>query len=166
MDRQIAHAVACETLYREGLYLDRQDWDAWLALYSPDVVYWVPGWKTEDQLVSDVCREVSLIYHASRDGLAERVLRIRTRKSVTAMPLPRTSHMVSNVLIDGVTKDTIQGTAAWIVDEYDPRTGKSHRQFGRYEFVLQRGEDAWRFSHKKVILLNDLIPTVVDFYNL
>ena len=159
-------AIAADLLYREGLHLDRQEWDAWLALYAEDVEYWVPAWKSENMLVDNVLREVSLIYHTSRAGLEERVLRIRSRKSVTAMPIPRTAHTASNVLVYAATPDSIDGTASWIVNEYDPRVSKAHVHFGRYEFRLRNAGGDWKFTRKKTILLNDLIPTVIDFYNL
>src|SRR5438132_417200 len=159
-------AIAAELLYREGLYLDRQQWDAWLALYAGDVEYWVPAWKSEGELVDNVRREVSLIYHRSREGLDERVLRIRSRKSVTAMPIPRTAHLVGNVLVHAATADAIDGTASWVVNEYDPRVSKPHLHFGLYEFTLKRIGEDWKIGRKKIILMNDLIPTVIDFYNL
>jgi benzoate/toluate 1,2-dioxygenase beta subunit/2,4,5-trichlorophenoxyacetic acid oxygenase 2 len=166
MDRNQAHAIASDILAREGYYLDTQDWDAWLALYAEDVEYWVPVWKAEDQLVGDVDTEVSLIYHEDRVGLEERILRIRTRKSVTAMPLPRTTHLSGNVLIGEAEEDRISGTAAWMVDEFDPRISRSTRQAGLYEFTIACQQDTWVFTRKKIILVNDVIPTVVDFYNL
>ena len=158
--------IAAGILSREGLHLDRQDWDAWLGLYTDDVVYWVPAWRSESELVSDVRREVSLIYHTSRAGLEERVLRIRSRKSVTAMPIPRTTHVVGNVLVDAASAGTIDGTASWIVHEYDPRVTKMHVHFGLYEFTLRQRGDGWLIARKKTILMNDRIPTVIDFYNL
>ena len=161
-----AHAVASRVLALEGLHLDRQDWDAWLALYADDVEYWVPAWKSESELVSDVQREVSLIYHTTRVGLEERLMRIRSRKSVTAMPMPRTAHAVSNVLVHESTPDRIDGTASWVVHEYDPRTTKTHVHFGLYEFTLRHAGNQWKIARKKTVLHNDMIPTVIDFYNL
>lgn len=161
-----ATAVAAELLYREARCLDTQDWDGWLELYDENVEYWLPAWKSESELVGDVKREVSLIYHTRRAELAERVLRIRTRKSVTAMPLPRTAHLVTNVLLDEASGDTMRGTASWTVNELDPRTAKSHTYFGRYEFTLACSVGAWRIARKKIVLLNDRVPTVIDFYNL
>lgn len=161
-----ARILAEDLLSREALHLDRQEWDQWLALYAEDVVYWVPSWKSENQLVSDVRCEVSLIYHDSNVGLRERIHRIRTRRSVTAMPLPRTSHLIGNVLVNRFSEEELEGTASWTVNEYDPRLCKAHQNFGRYEFQLKRLDSLWKIQHKKVILMNDLIPTVIDFYNL
>jgi 3-phenylpropionate/cinnamic acid dioxygenase small subunit len=159
--------IAAQVLYQEAGCLDTQDWDGWLDLYPEELEYWVPAWKNESELVSNVKREVSLIYHTRHRELADRVLRIRSRKSVTAMPLPRTTHLVTNVLAQPSGEaGHLRGTAAWTVHEYDPRLMKSYTHFGRYEFELQPIPGAWRIGRKKIILMNDLIPTVIDFYNL
>lgn len=161
-----ATAIATKALYQEALYLDLQDWDAWLEMYDEQVEYWLPSWKSESELVIDVGREISLIYHTKRSELEERVLRIRSRKSVTAMPLPRTAHLVSNILVLQATADKITCMATWTVHENDPRSAKSHSHFGRYEIDLACRGETWKFTRKKIVLLNDLIPTVVDFYNI
>jgi 3-phenylpropionate/cinnamic acid dioxygenase small subunit len=40
--------------------------------------------------------------------------------------------------------------------------------FGRYEYRLRRhdegGREYWLIARKKVLLLNDHIPTMIDFY--
>lgn len=159
-------AVCADLLYREGLYLDRQDWDSWLALYADDAVFWIPAWLDEHRPTSDPDREVSLIYHPSRVGLEERVMRIRTRKSVTALPLPRTVHMVTNILPMTVRDESIEVTSSWTVHEFDPRVSRAHTHVGRYEHTIRREPDgAWRIARKKVLLTNDMIPTALDFYS-
>lgn len=166
MSNADASAVAANILFQEALSLDRQDWDTWLNLYDEQIEYWVPSWRNEGELVSDVRREISLIYHTRRTELSDRVMRVRSRKSVTTMPLPRTAHSVTNVLVETADQDNICGTATWTVHEYDPRMNSQHTHFGRYEFKLIRKGDGWKISRKKTILLNDMIPTVIDFYNL
>jgi 3-phenylpropionate/cinnamic acid dioxygenase small subunit len=167
MTRQEAAAAVADLLHREGLHLDRQEWDPWLALYAEDAEFWVPAWTSEHRTTADPNREVSLIYHDSRFGLEERILRIRTRKSVTAMPLPRTVHFVSNILVSDATADGIEATASWMVQVLDVRSARQHSHFGRYELRLRRGGDgAWRFGRKRVLLVNDVVPTVLDFYTL
>jgi 3-phenylpropionate/cinnamic acid dioxygenase small subunit len=163
MPKQIAH----DLLARLGLALDRQEWDAWLAMYTEDATFWVPAWTGEHQTTQDVGREVSLMYHDSRWGLEERILRIRTRKSVTAMPLPRTQHYVSNVLAGPEGRDTITGTAAFSVALLETRTNQLRQNFGRYEFRLRRDAGhPWRIAYNRVVLINDVVPTIMDFYSL
>src|SRR5690606_19572665 len=128
---------------REGALLDRCDWDAWLELYREDVVYWVPAWLDEDTPTSDVRTQVSLIYHTRRAELLDRIVRIRSRKSVTAMPLPRTTHSVSNVLVESVAEGQITATASFVVHEHQPRLRRNSVLFGRYDFKLAEQGGAW-----------------------
>jgi 3-phenylpropionate/cinnamic acid dioxygenase small subunit len=160
-------AVAADLLYREGLHLDRQEWDAWLALYRDDAVFWVPAWKDEHRATEDPDTEVSLIYHSSLEELKERVKRVRSRKTVTALPLPRTVHFVSNLIVAAVAEDSISTTASWMVHAYDPRTARQSVHCGRCEHTLRRREDGlWQIGRKKIFLINDQIPSAIDFYHL
>ena len=63
-------------LYREARALDDRDWDAWLALYAPDVEFWMPSWDDNDRLVEDPQTEISLIWYGHKGGLEDRVFRI------------------------------------------------------------------------------------------
>ncbi|MBZ9761674.1 aromatic-ring-hydroxylating dioxygenase subunit beta [Mesorhizobium sp. CA8] len=162
-----ARETVAAVLYREALCLDRQDWDAWLALYCDDVEYWIPAWKSEHSPTGDPASEGSLIYHTSRNSLAERIMRIRSRKSVTAMPLPRTTHLTSNILVEAQSETTIEANSVWQVHVYDPRTARQYTHFGRVEHRLRKEADGqWRIARKKTILVNDRVPTVIDFYTL
>lgn len=163
---QNAVAIATNVLCREGFCLDRRDWNEWLELYAEDAIYWVPAWRNEYEETENPDTEISLIYHESRLGLEERVMRIQSGKSVTAMPLPRTTHFVSNIV--GSTKDQeiIEAQASWMVHVYDVRTARTHMHFGWCELELQRRGDSWLISRKKIHLQNDRVPTVIDFYTL
>ena len=124
-----------------------------------------PG-KNEDTPTRDPDREISLIYHDSRYGLEERVARIQSRKSVTAMPLPRTAHMVGNVLVGRQDANCIEATASFIVNLFDARTTRTATHFGLYELVLGRpdAEAEFMIRSKKVLLMNDRVATNLDFY--
>ena len=159
-----AKAVAEEVIFREALLLDCRDWAAWLALYEADAEYWLPAWRDEYETTEDPNTEVSLIYHSSRRELEERVGRIESRKSITAMPLPRTVHQVSNLLVREAEAETIRTTAAFAVHVYDSRAAKQHSHFGYYDHLLVRGPSEWLIRRKKITLSNDRLPAVLDFY--
>ena len=161
-----ARHVVADLLAREGLHLDRKNWQAWLDLYSEDAVFWVPAWKNEDTPTNDPDGEISLIYHDGRYGLEERVARIQSRKSVTAMPLPRTAHLVANVLVGQQETNRIEATASFTVNLFDARTTRTATHFGLYELVLRRRTEASAFviCYKKVLLMNDRVATNLDFY--
>jgi 3-phenylpropionate/cinnamic acid dioxygenase small subunit len=155
---------AAELLYREAASLDRQDWDNWLALFAEDVEFWVPAWKSETAPTDDPDREISLLYYPSRLGLEERVQRLRTGKSITMQPAVRTAHMIGNILLGAASDSSCEVEATWTVHLYDPRLKTQHVLFGRYEYQLRRVGERWLIARKKILLLNDHIPTMIDFY--
>jgi 3-phenylpropionate/cinnamic acid dioxygenase small subunit len=161
-----AKFIAEELLFREALYLDRNDWTPWVQMYETDAEYWMPAWRDEYETTEDPNTEVSLIYHESRRGLEERISRIESRKSVTALPLPRTVHHIANVLVHEASADLIHATAAFTVHVYDARVAKQHSLFGYYEHTLIRNSSEWRIKRKKILLVNDRIPTILDFYSI
>ncbi|MDB5663432.1 MAG: ring hydroxylating beta subunit [Sphingomonas bacterium] len=153
-------------LFQEALHLDRREWDAWLALYMADATFWMPAWRDETQPTEDPDSELSLIYYQGRRNLEDRVWRIRSGQSVASTPLPRSVHAVTNVLVESATDDEAAVAASFTVHLYDVRAERTHVFFGRYEYRLVRIDDAWRIGTKKVLLLNDVIPTVVDIYSI
>jgi benzoate/toluate 1,2-dioxygenase beta subunit/2,4,5-trichlorophenoxyacetic acid oxygenase 2 len=161
-----ASAIATELLYLECRCLDERDWAAWLELYAPQAVYWVPAWRDEYTQTGDPDTEISQIYHDARRGLEERVMRVQSGKSVTALPLPRTTHFVSNIEAVFESDDLIDARASWMPLIYNPRTERQHSNFGRYELRLQKTGQPWLIARKTIRLQNDLVPALIDFYTL
>jgi benzoate/toluate 1,2-dioxygenase beta subunit/2,4,5-trichlorophenoxyacetic acid oxygenase 2 len=162
------HLIATDVLNRLGTALDDRAWDAWLELYREDAVYWVPAWRDEDHETSAPDREISQIYHDRRAGLEERISRVRSGQSVTALPLPRTTHFTSNVAAPAATDDadTIHARASSMVHVYQPRTGSQYVNFGYYELLLARVNDTWQIARHVIHLKNDCVPALIDFYTL
>jgi len=161
----LTRAEAEELLAREGHYLDTRQWDAWLDLFTEDVVFWVPAWKSEEQPTDDPDRELSLVYDVDRAALVDRVWRIRSGMSVASTPLQRTAHQIANVVLAGSPTDSAaEVRASWSVHVYNPANAKQHVFFGLCEHTLRREGGAWKIARKKVLLLNDQIPTVLDVY--
>lgn len=151
-------------LYREARYLDDRDWDAWLALYAPDVEFWMPAWDDDDRPTEDPQSEISLIWYGHKGGLEDRVFRIRTeRSSATSLPEPRTSHNVSNVEIleqdGGLTKLRCN----WVTFSYRYKTVDTY--FGTSLYTIDVTGEAPLIRRKKVVLKNDYIHHVVDIYH-
>jgi benzoate/toluate 1,2-dioxygenase subunit beta len=153
-------------LYREALLLDRGDWDAWLELYTEDCVFWMPAWKSDGMPTNDPDGELSLVYYEGRSNLADRVWRARSGLSVASTPRPRTVHAVTNVLVERADETSADVASSFTVHQHDVRSGQSHVFFGRYEHQLVRQGDGWRIARKKILLLNDTIPAVIDFYSM
>ncbi len=166
MSTMLTHTQAEVLLYREALMLDCGDWDAWVALYVEDCIFWMPAWKSESEPTTDPDRELSLIYYEGRQNLADRVWRAQSGMSVASTPRPRVVHAVTNVLVEAAQKDRGTVTSSFTVHRHDVRSGQSHVFFGRYEHALRCDDGQWRIARKKILLLNDVIPTVVDFYSI
>jgi len=158
----ITRAEAEDLLAREALALDRRDWEGWLSLFVEDCCYWMPAWRDEENPTEDPETELSLIWYKGKHNLADRVWRVQSGLSIASVPLMRTSHHVSNLLVEG--EDRV--TASFAVHVHNPKRRADHVFFGRYEYRLVREEGAWRIAEKKILLMNDRIPAVADFYML
>lgn len=150
-------------LGQEAKLLDDKDWDAWLALYSPDVDYWVPAWDSDGTLVTDPTKHVSLIYYKNRGGLEDRVFRIRTGRSASSTPLARTSHQCQ--LIDlSEPGDVVLARTNWVVHSVTDHQVRTY--FGTAHYTLKPHNDSWLIHAKKTIVLNDRIDQVLDVFHI
>ncbi len=114
-------------LYAEARALDDRDWDAWLACYAPHATFHMPAWDDDDLLTEDPQTEISLIYYGSKQGLEDRVFRIRTeRSSATSLPEPRTSHNISNVEIVSQENGVLNVRFNWFNLSYRYKTTDSY----------------------------------------
>lgn len=166
MTSDAAEAVARRVLFREARLLDTGAWDEWCAMFEPDAVFWVPAWIDEYETTRDPAREVSLIYHDRRRGLEERIARIESRKSITALPLPRTVHTIGNVEVLAAQPNAIDTAAAVAVHVYDPRTASGQTRHARYAHRLVRRGDDWAIARKTIVICNDRVSSVLDFYSI
>ena len=160
----LTSADAAAFLAREALYLDRFDFDPWLAMYTPDCMFWIPAWRDDGTQTEDPDRELSLIFYRGRRNLEDRVQRIRSGFSVASVVMPRVAHMIGNVLVDTVGEATARVDSSFSTNVHDVRTNRSHSYFGRYEHILMREGDGWKISSKIVRLMNDVVPTMLDVY--
>jgi 3-phenylpropionate/cinnamic acid dioxygenase small subunit len=167
MNRIPSFADAVRAVYLEALHIDQRNWEAWLALYLPECRFWVPSWRDEGSQVEDPEAGISFIYASCRTVLEERVRRIVSGKSITTLPMPRTVHAVSNpVQLPAAGDGTLRLSTAWTNHIYNPRTSQSLVLFGRYEHELvEREAGCVQIASKKVILVNDQVPTVLDIYS-
>ncbi len=163
-DLLLAHEVE-RLIYREAYLLDTRRFDDWLALYREDAEFLIPAWLDETTLATDPNRELFLIYFKDRTGLEDRVYRINTRDSYASTPMPRSAHVVGNVLVLSATADRIEATCSWTVHQYADRKGpRSHG--GRYDYVLARELDGdLKIARKHITFLNDRVDIPLDVYN-
>lgn len=163
MSQPVELSAVCAFLYREARYLDERQWEPWLEMYAPDVEYWMPAWDDDDQLTEDPQREISLMYYANRDGLEDRVFRIKTERSSASMPEPRTSHMIANVEILEEHDDVVE--VRYNFQTLSHRYRITDQFFGTMLVSLRKVEGGFLIARKKIVLKNDYIRQVIDVYH-
>ena len=151
-------------LYREARLLDDRQWDEWLECYSPKASFWMPAWDDDDTLTEDPQREISLNYYPSRDGLEDRIFRIRTERSSASMPEPRTSHNISNIELLEQDAERLEVRFNWHTLSH--RYKKTDSFFGTSYYTLDIRGELPLITRKKVVLKNDYIHQVIDVYHI
>jgi len=151
-------------LYREARFLDDEQWDDWLNCYAPEASFWMPAWDDNDQLTEDPQAEISLIYYPDRQGLEDRIFRIKTERSSATMPDTRTCHNIANVEIVARDGDKLTVRFNWNTLSFRYKTTYSY--FGMSRYVIDCSDDEPRILSKYVVLKNDYINQVIDIYHL
>lgn len=151
-------------LFREARYLDDEQWDDWLTCYAPEAWFWMPAWDDDDQLTTDPQSEISLIYYPDRQGLEDRVFRIKTERSSATIPDTRTSHNLSNIEIMERNGDVLTVRFNW--HNLSFRYKKSINYFGMSKYEIDFSGEEPKILSKYVVLKNDYIHQVIDIYNI
>ena len=134
-------------LYREASLLDHQRLEEWLRLYTHDATYWVP--LERDQ--KDPWNTSSIIFD-DRTLLDIRVRQYRDARAHARLPVARTVHQVSNVMIEqDAGKEVLVGSTQVLIEYRKER----QRVFGALvEHRLRRTEDGFRIASKRVDIVN------------
>lgn len=147
-ERDILCAVE-HFLFWEARLLDEQRYEEWADLFTADGTYWMPA--TVDQ--PDPKHHVSLIYE-DRLLRTVRIRRYRSANAFSLQPRPRSIHLVSNVMIDGVDAETgdVDVNSRIIMLEFRRDRQQVYGASCRHE--LCPDGDTFRIRHKKVELAN------------
>jgi benzoate/toluate 1,2-dioxygenase beta subunit len=151
-------------LYREARLLDDEQWDDWLQCYDANVRFWMPSWDDDGTLVQDPEREISLIFYPNRQGLEDRVFRIKTERSSATIPDTRTSHNIANVELERVEGAVHTVRFNWHTLSHRYHTNYSH--FGMSRYVIDFSGPQPKILDKYVVLKNDYISQVIDIYHI
>ena len=161
---KISVEAVSQFLYREARFLDDEEWDNWLTCYAPSASFWMPAWDDFDKLTEDPQSEISLIYYPDRQGLEDRVFRIKTERSSATMPDTRTCHNIANVEIVAVDGNQATVRFNWNTLSFRYKTNDSY--FGMSRYVIDFSGDAPQILSKYVVLKNDYINQVIDIYHI
>ncbi|MGN4151434.1 aromatic-ring-hydroxylating dioxygenase subunit beta [Burkholderia gladioli] len=133
-------------LYREARLLDTRAFDAWLDLWTPDGMYWLPhepGQASPHDHISLFWEDATL-----REVRARRVSNAR---NWSQQPPTRTARLVGNVMLDGRdAQGRLVVHSTLVVHEW--RLGQ-RTLAGLVTHKLDTGED-WKIYLKRVDLVN------------
>ena len=90
-------------LEQEARLLDQLRFDAWLALYAPECLYWVPATPE----AGDPRRQVAISFD-DRRRLEDRIFRLRTGYAWSQAPKSRTVRMVTNVEAFATARESVR----------------------------------------------------------
>lgn len=135
-------------LFREARLLDQSRYSDWLALWAPEVEYWVPCNDGDN----DPRKHIALSY-LDRQGLEGRVMRLNSGQAYAQQPQSRMSRIVANIEVgESPEPGGIAVYANFSLTEI--RRHEQHIFAGRYEYTLITHDDSWLIARKKATLVN------------
>ena len=157
----VARAEIEDFLFHEARLLDERRFEAWLELFAPDGLYWLP--LDPD---ADPTHEPSILYDDAQ-GRAYRVHQLLHQPHYSQMPASRTVHFVTNVQLDGEEPDgtltircnlsvTELRSGSSRADQYG--LGRQRDVVGRCLYRLRRTGGGWSIALKKVVLIDCDLP--------
>ena len=118
----------------------------------------------DDKLTENPQSEISLIYYPDRQGLEDRIFRIKTERSSATMPDTRTSHNISNIEIVEREGGKVTVRFNWNTLSYRYKTSYSY--FGMSRYMIDFSGSEAKILSKYVVLKNDYINQVIDIYHI
>jgi 3-phenylpropionate/cinnamic acid dioxygenase small subunit len=82
----------------------------------------------------------------------------------SATPMSRTVHITSGIRVLEASESSLQVAASWACHWVWRKEFNTYA--GHYEYTLERTNDGLKIKRKKIILANDVIPRVLDFYHI
>jgi benzoate/toluate 1,2-dioxygenase beta subunit len=135
-------------LEREARLLDQQRFDAWLALYTPECVYWVP--TTPEG--GDPRREVAISFD-DRRRMEDRIFRLRTGYAWSQAPRSRTVRMISNVEVFATRRDAVRMVRSnFLISEFRVDGTRYLSGWCGHRLVQQDGQ--WLIAVRQVNLID------------
>ncbi len=133
---------------REARLLDQLDFDRWLAMYSPECIYWVPGTPE----AGDPRREIAISFD-DRRRMEDRIYRLRTGYAWSQAPKSRTVRMISNVEVFAAQQDSARMVRSnYLISEFRPDGTRYLSGWCGHRFVEADGR--WLIQVRQVNLID------------
>jgi 3-phenylpropionate/cinnamic acid dioxygenase small subunit len=135
-------------LEREARLLDQLRFDEWLALYTPECLYWVP--TTPEG--GDPRREVAISFD-DRRRMEDRIFRLRTGYAWSQAPRSRTVRMISNVEVFATGREEVRMVRSnLLISEFRVDGTRYLSGWCGHRLVQHGGQ--WRIAVRQVNLID------------
>ena len=141
-----------DLIHLEASLLDDCEYDAWVAMFTQDCLYWVPVAREMDSP-----RDGPSHFRDDRQVMKVRTHRLLNPRAFGAEPSPRTVHVISGIRIREETADEIIVSSSQIMLEYRNRGQYEDdiRTFGgRVTHRLIRADGGLKIAEKRIDLIN------------
>ncbi len=139
-------------LFHEARLADENRYDEWFALWTDDLVYWVPA-NVDDY---DPDEHVSIIYD-DRDRLEDRIGRLKSGGAWSQEPQSRMRRIISNIQIEPAgAADECLAVSNFVLGEM--RRGRENIYFAQQKHRLRSTAGGLRMAAKTVLLVKNNEP--------
>lgn len=152
-DLALHHEIS-QFLFREARLLDEERYDDWLAIFTDDVHYWVPG--VSNRMRRDpkgpVHTERMAFFDDNLLDLSRRVARFNQETAWAEDPATRHFHLVSNVEIEASEVEGEYVVHSMLLNYSNRHRDEQDVLTARRGDVLRRTDDGLRIARRKAVL--------------
>ena len=134
-------------LYRQSELLDTKQWQAWIALFADDGVYWMPADPAHTHWDG-----VPSIFAEDKNLMNVRMKRVLHPDAWSQRPLWGTNHVVSNIIIESHDSGEIVVRSRFHMMEL--RRDDVRHFAGAYRHLLKKTADGYRIKLQRVDMTN------------
>jgi 3-phenylpropionate/cinnamic acid dioxygenase small subunit len=139
---------------REAWLLDERKFDDWLALFTDDLLYFMP--RRKNVLRRELHREVTplgdlAILEEDKRYLEMRVARLATGMAWAEDPPSRTRHLIGNLEAKPSDNGDVEARTAFLVYRSHLETD-SQLLSGSREDVLRQVDGGWKVARRTIVL--------------
>jgi 3-phenylpropionate/cinnamic acid dioxygenase small subunit len=148
-------------LYREARMLDQGEFNSWLALMAPEIIYTMPTRTAVNPKDGQGFDHDFGLFAENHASLSARVARLNTDQAWAEQPRSRTRHFVSNIIVERESNTDLKVTAAFMLTRL--RSNRPLDIFtGERQDTLRRDGKLLKLA-RRLILLDQ---TVIESHNL
>jgi 3-phenylpropionate/cinnamic acid dioxygenase small subunit len=134
-------------LYRQSELLDTKQWQAWIALFADDGVYWMPADPAHTHWDG-----VPSIFAEDKNLMNVRMKRVLHPDAWSQRPLWGTNHVVSNIIIESYDSGEIVVRSRFHMMEL--RRDDVRHFAGAYRHHLKKTAEGYRIKLQRVDMTN------------